>query len=134
MKIITREINQVERRLYKRISMKDAPFSCWVDTGDLLCKVVCLSLSGIYLECAVELKVGKICEVILTSQDSTFDSPLSLSARVIRVDTKGVAMEFCNTGSEDYMMLQTILLYHSDEPHDIASEFPSISHLEQQGG
>jgi len=118
----------VKRRAYKRISMKEVTFSCHVMAKDRICKVVSLSLSGGYLECPVIMTVGEICEVIITSLDPTFNTPLSLSARVVRVDEKGVALEFCNTDEKDYMMLQTVLLYHSNEPHTIAAEFPATSH------
>ena len=105
--------------------MKDVSFSCWVDAGDRLCKVACLSLSGSYLECPTGLRVGDICETIISSQDPNFYSPLSLSAEVVRVDQRGVALKFCSTGSEDYTMLQTILLYHTKDPYTIAAEFPT---------
>lgn len=124
------EENQIaERRAYKRIAMKDVSFSCRVIAEDRICKVVSLSLSGGYMECPVKMTVGETCEVVITSQDPTFNTPLSLSARVVRLDEKGVALEFCNTGDKDYMMLQTVLLYHSDEPHAIAAEFPATSNL-----
>ncbi|MCF8057629.1 MAG: PilZ domain-containing protein [Desulfocapsa sp.] len=118
-----------ERRAYKRIPMKDVTFTCHVLAGDYLCKVVCLSLSGTYLECPAKLTVGELCEVIITSNGPIFDEPLSLSAKVVRVDEEGTAMEFCNTVDKDYTTLQTILLYHSAEPHIIAAEFPTTPHL-----
>ncbi len=118
-----------ERRAYKRIPMKDVTFSCHVLAGDYLCKVVCLSLSGTYLECPVKLTVGESCEVIITSNGSIFHDPLSLSAKVVRVDERGTALEFRSTDDKDYTTLQTILLYHSAEPHTIAAEFPTTPHL-----
>jgi PilZ domain len=123
------EKHTVERRAYKRISMKDVTFTCHVLAGDHICKVTCLSLSGTYLECPASMTVGEVCEVIITSQGPIFYNPLNLSAIVVRVDEKGTALEFCNTDDKDYMTLQTILLYHSAEPHTVAAEFPTTPHL-----
>ena len=113
----------MERRTHTRVSMKDVQFSCYILARDQLCKPASLSLSGSYLECPVDLAVGDTCEVIITSLDVDFKAPLSLTARVVRVDDEGVALEFCDTDSDDYLVLQSILLYTSEEPHVIAAEF-----------
>ena len=133
MRKTSRQNYTVEKRAYQRISMKDVPFSCHVMLGNRLCKVVCLSLSGSYLEGSVEVVVGEVCEVIITSQNPVFETPLSLSAKVVRVDERGTALEFCNTDDKDYMMLQTLLLYHSDTPYTTAAEFPATSHFGAKG-
>lgn len=125
----TEKILKNKRRAYKRVSMKNSSFTCHVEAGDYLCKVINLSLSGCYLECPNELQEGDTSTVIITSKDDIFSTPLILSGKVVRVSKNGVALNFIESNENDYMMLQAILLYYSQEPYVMAIEFPEQLHL-----
>lgn len=119
----------LERRAYKRVAMKHSSFSCRVEEEDRSCQLTNLSLSGCYLEYSSELKKGDTPTVTITSNDDIFSTPLNLATKVIRVGKNSAGLKFLKTTEDDYMTLQAILLYHSQEPHLMAIEFPEQPHL-----
>jgi hypothetical protein len=112
--------------------MKNGDFNCCLSKGNHINKVLCLSLSGCYLQGHLGPEVGDHCETVLCSQDPLFNNPLHLSARIVRIDEHGTALEFCDIDENGYLMLQTILLYHSDEPCSLAAEFPASQPFKDQ--
>ncbi|BCO09281.1 hypothetical protein GF1_16570 [Desulfolithobacter dissulfuricans] len=83
-----------------------------------------LSLGGVFIEGQYEADVGETCELELYENARSSSLVLTLTARVVRVDDDGLGLEFVDVEPNTYMFLQTIVLYHSDDPYDIALEFP----------
>ena len=112
-----------ERRRSPRISMVGAGVSCYIQESNQLCRVACMSLTGILIQCPVEAKVGETYDVVVASHGELLRNPFKLSARVVREDEKGTALEFCNTGNDDYEMLKSVLNRHSGGAQDVTFEF-----------
>ena len=82
-----------------------------------------LSQGGMFIEGAFELSVGDSCQFVFheTGQRATLLFPFS--GRILRRDTDGIGIEFTSMKEESFMFLQTMVLYSSDDPVDVALDF-----------
>lgn len=86
--------------------------------------VVDLSLCGIFLYGDYDEQVGDLVELLLYGLGHRLSLLFKYSCRVVRANPDGIALEFIGMEAQSYDYLQTIILYFSEDPHNISLEFP----------
>ncbi len=86
-----------------------------------------LSLSGLYIEGLFTDKLGDECELLLKTSEEQPNTYLKLPCKIIRVKTKGIALEFSYPNQDCLVYLETLILYHAEDPFAAATEFPDES-------
>ncbi len=82
-----------------------------------------ISLSGLFIEGWFWQKPGKRCDIILTEHWLDQDYVMTLSGKVTRLEQEGIAIQFTGMDWDTLTMLQTSLLYESQNPIKMAEEF-----------
>lgn len=88
------------------------------------CQIKDLSLTGMYVLGSFQHHVGEHCLLNLIQTGSSSGLSLLASAKVIRKDDEGIAIEFSSMSSDSYMFLQVILLYEAEDPLFVGVELP----------
>ena len=85
-----------------------------------------LSLTGVFVIGNFQKYDGKYCLVNLYQTEKSANLKLSLqaSAKVVRKNNKGIAIEFISMSLESYMFLQSTLIDEAEEYLDIRQEMP----------
>lgn len=97
-----------------------------------------LSMGGLFIDNSTLADVvdGE-CELELHEKGEHSSLILKFSAKVVRVEQAGVAIEFTDMEDDSFMFLQTMVLYASDDPIGIAKDFledcPLVSPVEKTG-
>lgn len=112
-------IEQADHRKYTRIHFDRQVKLDFVD-GSYYSKVKNLSLTGMFIIGNFQKHDGKYCLVDLYQTGKTTDLSLRASARVVRKNTKGIALEFVSMPLDSYKFLQSTL----PEPEDYPFEIP----------
>jgi len=88
-------------------------------------KIKNLSITGVLIEGKFEkTDIFNECALEMNFRSEGFNLDLKLIGRVIRVEEDSVAFEFIYTDTESLILLETIILHHSDNPVEFAQEFP----------
>lgn len=82
-----------------------------------------ISLSGLFVEGWLWQKPGNRCDITLTERWLDRDYVMSLSGMVTRQEQAGVAIQFTGMHRDTLSMLQTTLLYESQNPMAMGEEF-----------
>lgn len=82
-----------------------------------------LSVTSLFIEGGFSLAVGTACRLVVDGDGFGHSPWLNIFARVTRVERQGVVVSFTSMHDEDYMLLQTMLLYSSNEPMIVAEDF-----------
>ncbi|HER63021.1 MAG TPA: PilZ domain-containing protein [Desulfobacteraceae bacterium] len=92
------------------------------------CPVENLSLSGMFVTGDFSLQVNEICLINLVQTGMSTDMALQASARVVRKDDRGIAVEFTSMPYDSYLFLQATLLCESGEKltglHESPENYP----------
>ena len=83
------------------------------------CSTRDLSLSGIFVQGVSGLCEGEQCQIEISSSKVV----LKIEGEVARISQDGVALRFLNMDHDCYHHLQTIILYNTPDPSEIAWEF-----------
>ena len=87
-------------------------------------KVQNLSMAGMFIVGDFQEHEGKYCLVDLYQTEISTDLSLRASARVVRKDAKGLAIEFVSMPSDSYKFLQSRLPRSEDYPFKITDDSP----------
>ena len=79
-----------------------------------------LSLKGLYVSTGERLEKGTLCKLELGLEG--VPAPLTIMARVVRVDKGGIAFMFDEMDIETFLHLKNILYYNSGNPERIDKE------------
>jgi|GEM_PF-938671 len=83
-----------------------------------------LSMGGVFMEGDnLNLQPGAQCSLELHEEGQQSSLILKFSAKIIRVEHTGIAVEFLDMEDDSFMFLQTMVLYASDDPIGIAQDF-----------
>lgn len=118
--------DRAEQRRYTRINLEDKALLRFT-TGKYECTVLDLSLAGMKVTLHLGLILDRFCPVNIELKSQHSDMNFKASARVIRADEGGLAIEFTSMPDECYASLQTYLLYNAEDPFAISTEFPDGS-------
>ena len=104
-----------QKRKYSRVKLNQVArlnFS----TGNYECIIKDASLSGMLVAGSFALVLDKFCPVYIEVSDRTSKLSFGASARVVRADENGLAIEFTSMTYDSYASLQTLLLYNAVRP------------------
>ncbi|MBM9513897.1 PilZ domain-containing protein [Desulfogranum marinum] len=83
-----------------------------------------LSMGGLFIgDAALADVVEEECQLELREKGEHSSLILKFSAKVVRVEPAGIAVEFTDMEDDSFMFLQTMVLYASDDPIGIAKDF-----------
>ena len=82
-----------------------------------------LSLCGLFIEGAFDLPIGAPCHLELHETNKHVSLLFPFTGKVLRHETDGIGIEFTAMQEESFMFLQTMILYSSDDPVDVAQDF-----------
>lgn len=82
-----------------------------------------ISLSGLFVEGWFWQKPGNRCDITLTKRWLDQEYVMTLSGKVTRQEQEGVAIQFTGMHRDTLAMLQTTLLYESQDPAVMGEEF-----------
>ena len=82
-----------------------------------------ISLSGMYVVGKFWQQQGNLCEISLAERWLDRQFVMTLSGRVTRQETDGIAIQFTEMDQETLSSLQTLLLYESKTPTLMGEEF-----------
>lgn len=120
--VASQQHNQ-ERRRYSRVVFDR---SCWLTDHDKrqhFDQVCNLSMGGACIQGPTSLRPGDICDFELHEDGPSFCRIVKFCARVIRTGSDKLALEFVNMDVENYIFLQTLVLYNTDDPLGVVTEF-----------
>ena len=86
-------------------------------------KVYDLSMGGVCILSDRPLEPGDMCVFELHESKQGSSKVFQYSARVVWKKADRFGLEFVDIDSDSYSYLQTIVLYHADDPLDVAKEF-----------
>lgn len=90
-------------------------------------KIKDLGVNGIFLLGSFPAAgAGDICELKLQGIEEHADLTLTVTTRIVRITKEGIALELEENEESDYSLLQTILLYCSNDPFGTAQELPEV--------
>jgi len=113
------QVEGAKRRRYSRVKID---CSAWLTVNNVREKVerVCdLSMGGVCILCQSTLEPGDMCDFEL--QDSNI--AYHCTARVVWRTDDRLALEFVGMATDSYLFLQTMVLYHANDPLDVVEEF-----------
>ena len=122
-----------ERRRYSRVVFDRSGWLTAHDKRQHFAQVCNLSMGGACLQGSTSLLPGDICDFELCDDGRNSGRIVKFCARVIRTGSDKLALEFVNMDVDNYMLLQTLVLYNTDDPLGIVTEFqdnfpnPSLS-------
>ncbi len=122
-KIPASQVGGVKRRRYSRVKINCSAWLTINNTRQKCGKVYDLSIGGVCILSESLLEPGDTC--IFELHESKHDSSrvYQYSARVVWKKADRFALEFVDIDSDSYFYLQTIVLYHADDPLEVAEEF-----------
>lgn len=120
-----------QKRKYSRVNL-DQVAQLNFTTGKYECIVKNASLSGMLVDGPFALVLDKFCPVYIEVSSRTSNQSFGASARVVRADENGLAVEFTSMPNDSYVSLQTLLLYNAKDPFGIRVEFPDNSPFERR--
>ena len=88
------------------------------------CQIKDLSLTGMFVMGAFQKQVGEYCLIDLVQKGNSTDLSLRASAKVIRKNDEGIAIEFTSMKLDSYMLLQVTLLSAVEDPLPLIIELP----------
>lgn len=88
------------------------------------CPIKNLSLSGLFVEGDFENYEGTCCYVDIFQSGTSTELNLHTSAKVVRKDVTGIAVEFTSMTYDSYMLLQATLLLEAENSFVIDNILP----------
>ena len=79
------------------------------------CQIKNLSLSGLFIEGDFEKCEGTCCHVDIFQSGKSTELNLQTSARIVRRNGDGIAVEFTSMTYDSYMLLQATLLLEAED-------------------
>ena len=112
-----------ERRRYSRVVFDRSGWLIDHDKRQRFDQVCNLSMGGACLQGQTSLRPGDMCDFELHEDGPISSRIVKFCARVIWTGSDKLALEFVNMDVDNYMFLQTLVLYNTDDPLGVVSEF-----------
>jgi len=116
-------VERVKRRRYTRVKIDCSAWLTINSTRQKSGRVYDLSMGGVSISGQSPLEQGNICDFELHEDKDGSCIVYPYSARVIWKKVDRFALEFVDVDSDSYSYLQTVVLYHADDPLEVAKEF-----------
>ena len=112
-----------KRRRYSRIKIDCSAWITFNNTRQKYGRVCDLSMGGVCILSQSPLGPGDMCDFELHESKDGSSRVYHYSARVVWKKADCFALKFVDMDSGSYSYLQTIVLYHADDPLDVVEEF-----------
>jgi len=113
----------VEQRRFTRVEFsRVAKLFCSFRSypKELICNI---SLGGLYLSGRYDVECAELCALELYETGRNSCIILNFQVKVVRLESQGVALEFVDMTEDSYDLLQTMILYATDDPFELSLEF-----------
>lgn len=117
-------MTKVQKRRFTRINFSREVTLDFQDRSYYSCRTKDLSLCGMFVHSKFAESEGSCCRVVLRQVGPGTDLTIIMTAKVVREDREGMAIEFTSMAFDSYMFLQVILLYEAEDPFSICLEYP----------
>ncbi len=87
------------------------------------CETKNLSVNGVLIVGAVEIKVGSLWGIELSGKLKHSSFRVRIKAKAIRTTPNGAAFAFEKMDDDCYALLQTVVIYNADDPIAVVGEF-----------
>jgi hypothetical protein len=135
VKNIQQQLINMEHKNKRQFTRINIQWNAQIDFGSKRCykrHVKDISLSGIYVKGHFDQHAGGICTIILNQSNVDSDLDIHAACSIIRVNDDGMALEFVSMKLNDFIHLQTALLYEADDPVILGTEFVNNIDLESE--
>ena len=112
-----------DRRRFFRVACESDGRLITETEGRYPVKVQNLSMGGLLLHGPDGLRPGEQCRLQLHEHGRTMCRIINYWARVVRTGDDTCGLEFLHMDDDGHAFLQTMLLYHADDPLRVVSEF-----------
>jgi len=82
-----------------------------------------LSLKGLWVYGCQGQKAGDFCDIEISEKEVPINRVIRIKGKVVRVDNEGIGILFIDMNLNSYTDLQTLLIYRSSDPFEVAEEF-----------
>ncbi len=113
----------IKRRRYSRVKMEGSAWLTFKNTRQKIGRLYDLSMGGVCILSENPLDPGEECVFELHEEKEDSSTIYQYKARVVWKKDDRFALEFIDIGSDSYFFLQTTVLYHADDPLEVAEEF-----------
>ncbi len=117
------QVEGVKRRRYTRVKVDCSAWLTVNNTRQKIGRVYDLSTGGVCILSESPLEPGDTCVFELQNSKHASSKVYHYRARVVWKKADRFAIEFVDIDSDSFIYLQTIVLYHADDPLDVAREF-----------
>ena len=122
-KIPASQVEGVKRRRYSRVKIDCSAWLTINNTRQKCGRVYDLSMGGVCILSEKPLELADKCVFELHENKQDSSRVYHYSARVVWKRDDRFGLEFVDIDSDSYFYLQTIVLYHADDPLEVAEEF-----------
>ena len=122
-KIPASQEDGAKRRRYSRVKIDCSAWLIINNTRQKCGRVCDLSMGGVCILSESSLEPGDMCVFELHESKQDSSKVYHYSARVAWKKADRFALEFVDIDSDSFFYLQTIVLYHAEDPLEVAEEF-----------
>lgn len=116
-------IKNLHGRKYERIPIASVAKITFSNQAQQSYSVMNMSLTGLFIVCDSSFLFDENCIVTLRDEWVAQKYSLTMSAKVTRLAKDGAGLQFTAMSPDTFMMLQTALLYLTNDPLGCAEEF-----------
>ena len=120
---ITSQLHNRERRHYSRVAFNRSAWLTAHSKRQQFDQAHNLSMGGVCIQVQSLLQTGDMCDFELHDEGRHSCRVVKFCAHVIRTGADSLALEFVDMDVDSYMYLQTMVLYHADDPLRVVTEF-----------
>ena len=117
------QVDGAKRRRYSRVKIDCSAWLIINNTRQKCGRVCDLSMGGVCIFSESSLESGDMCVFELHESKQDSSKIYHYSAQVVWKKDDRFALEFVDIDSDSFFYLQTIVLYHADDPLEVAEEF-----------
>ena len=117
-------MSTVDKRRFSRIDLAQEASIKFQGQNYDHCLIRDLSLTGMFVLGNFSQHVGEKCLIKYSQTTATSHFYFKAAAMVVRSDAEGIGIEFTSMPLNSYMLLETTLLYESQDPVSIGLQLP----------
>ena len=117
------ELHHRDRRRHSRVAFNHSAWLTVQNKRHSFDQMADLSMGGACIKGVAPLKPGDICDLELHEEGRHSCRIAKYCSRVIRKGGNKLALEFVDMDADSYMYLQTMILYHAEDPFDVVDDF-----------
>ncbi len=117
-------MNVYTKRKFIRVEIVQQARLDFQDNSYDPCRINDLSLTGMFVLGNIKQQTGDECIIRYSQTCTSSHFYFKAKAKIVRIASDGIAIEFVSMPLDSYMLLQTTLLYESVDPLEIGLQLP----------